>query len=87
MFICILKGFGSFLLVTDKSGQKWFGGSVLDSESSECDGMVASTCLVFVNISIVDFKSSQHIQFGFEQTVRKQATSVGPGRQLILSVC
>ena len=28
MFICILKGFGSFLLVANKSGQKWFRGSV-----------------------------------------------------------
>ena len=28
LFICILKGFGSFLLVANKSGQKWFRGSV-----------------------------------------------------------
>ena len=28
LFICILKGFGSFLLIANKSGQKWFRGSV-----------------------------------------------------------
>ena len=35
MFICILKGFGSFLLVAVKSGQKWFGGSVISIMSRE----------------------------------------------------
>ena len=48
LFICILKGLGSFLLVANKSGQKWFRGSV------QCNEM---QCIVDVKDGLLSLAS------------------------------